>query len=134
MSKKTLESITSAKAKLEEELRKLEEQEAALRQEQAASAVAEITSLLSQYSDYFTPKQKAELAVAIGASSPGRDHKSAPTQAKKAVAPKYWLPHTHETWSGRGRPPRAFTAWEGTAAYKQWKAGHPDEKFPKYPG
>lgn len=134
MSKKTLESITSAKAKIEEELRKLEEQEAALRQEQAAAAVAEIVGLLSQYSEYFTPKQKAELAVAIGASSPGRGPKAASTQAKKEVAPKYWLPHTHETWSGRGRPPRAFTAWEGTAAYKQWKASHPNEKFPKYPG
>jgi len=134
MSKKALESITSAKAKIEEELRKLEEQEATLRQEQAASAVTEIIGLLSQYSDYFTPKQKAELAVAIGASRPGRGRKTAPAQAKKEVAPKYWLPHTHETWSGRGRPPRAFTAWEGTAAYKQWKANHPDEKFPKYPG
>jgi DNA-binding protein H-NS len=134
MSKKTLESITSAKAKIEEELRKLEEQEATLRQEQAASAVTEIIGLLSQYGEHFTPKQKAELAVAIGASSPGRGRKAAPAQAKKEVAPKYWLPHTHETWSGRGRPPRAFTAWEGTAAYKQWKASHPDEKFPKYPG
>ncbi|WP_369934862.1 H-NS histone family protein [Xanthomonas tesorieronis] len=134
MSKKTLESIFSAKAKIVEELRKLEEREAALRQEQAAAAVAEIAGLLSLYGEYFTPKQKAELAVAIGANSPGRGRKAAPTQARKEVAPKYWLPHTHETWSGRGRPPRAFTAWEGTAAYKHWKANHPDEKFPKYPG
>ncbi|WOS39925.1 H-NS histone family protein [Xanthomonas rydalmerensis] len=133
MSKKTLESITSAKAKIEEELRKLEEQEAALRQEQVAFAVTEIIGLLSQYSEHFTAKQKAELAVAIGASSPGRGRKAAP-QAKKDAAPKYWLPHTQETWSGRGRPPRAFTAWQGTAAYNQWKASHPDEKFPKYPG
>jgi DNA-binding protein H-NS len=66
MSKKTLESITSAKAKIEEELRKLEEQEVALRQEQAASAVTEIIGLLSQYSEHFTPKQKAELAVCCG--------------------------------------------------------------------
>ncbi|MDR6672826.1 H-NS family nucleoid-associated regulatory protein [Xanthomonas sp. 1678] len=134
MTQSSLATISSAKSKIQEQLRKLEEQEQALRQEQAAAAVAEITGLLSQYSDYFTPKQKAELAVAIGASSPGRGRKAAPTQAKKEVAPKYWLPHTHETWSGRGRPPRAFTAWEGTAAYKQWKASHPDEKFPKYPG
>ncbi|WP_295964736.1 H-NS family nucleoid-associated regulatory protein [uncultured Xanthomonas sp.] len=134
MSKKTLESITSAKAKIEEELRKLEEQEAALRQEQAAAAFAEITSLLNQYGEHFTPKQKAELAVAIGASSSGRGRKAAPAQAKKEVAPKYWLPHTQETWSGRGRTPLAFKSWEGTAAYKQWKASHPDEKFPKYPG
>jgi DNA-binding protein H-NS len=130
----SLDSIVSAKAKIEEELRKLEEQEQALRQEQAAAAIAEITSLLSQYSEHFTPKQKAELAVAIGASSPGRGRKAAPAQAKKEVAPKYWLPHTQETWSGRGRTPLAFKAWEGTAAYKQWKASHPDEKFPKYPG
>ena len=39
--------------------------------------------------------------------------KAAP--AKAEVQPKYWLPHSGETWSGRGRPPRAFTAWEGTA-------------------
>ncbi|WP_058361396.1 H-NS family nucleoid-associated regulatory protein [Xanthomonas translucens] len=134
MSKNTLESITSAKAKLEEELRKLEEQEATLRQEQAAAALTEITSLLSQYGEHFTPKQKAELAVAIGASSRGRGRKAAPAQVKKEVTPKYWLPHTQETWSGRGRTPLAFKAWEGTAAYKQWKASHPDEKFPKYPG
>ncbi|XQA71119.1 H-NS family nucleoid-associated regulatory protein [Xanthomonas sacchari] len=134
MSKKTLESITSAKAKLEEELRKLEEQEATLRQEQAASAVSEIIGLLSQYSAHFTPKQKAELAVAIGASSPGRGRKAASAQAKKEVAPKYWLPHTQETWSGRGRTPLAFKAWEGSPAYNEWKAKHPDEKFPKYPG
>nr|WP_256127394.1 H-NS family nucleoid-associated regulatory protein [Xanthomonas euvesicatoria] len=129
-----MESITSAKAKIEEELRKLEEQEAALRQQQAASAVAEIIGLLSQYSEHFTPKQKAELAAAIGASSPGRGRKAALAKAKNDVVPKYWLPHTQETWSGRGRTPLAFKAREGTAAYKQWKAGHPDEKFPKYPG
>jgi DNA-binding protein H-NS len=134
MAQSSLATISSAKSKIQEELRKLEEQEAALRQEQAASAVAEITRLLSQYSEYFTSTQKAELAVAIGASSPGRGRKAAPTQAKKEVAPKYWLPYTHETWSGRGRPPRAFKAWEGTAAYNQWKANHPDEKFPKFPG
>ncbi|WP_369939911.1 H-NS histone family protein [Xanthomonas medicagonis] len=129
----SLDSIVSAKTKIEEELRKLEEQEAALRQEQAAAALAEITSLLSQYGEHFTPKQKAELAIAIGASSPARGRKAAPAQAKKEVAPKYWLPHTQETWSGRGRTPLAFKAWEGTAAYNQWKASHPDEKFPKYP-
>ncbi|MBO9873523.1 MULTISPECIES: H-NS histone family protein [Xanthomonas] len=134
MSKKALESIVSAKAKIQEELRKLEEQEATLLRERAASAVTEIIGLLSQYREHFTPKQKAELVVAIGVSNPGRGAKAVPTQAKKEVAPKYWLPHTHETWSGRGRPPRAFTAWEGTAAYNHWKASHPEERFPKYPG
>jgi DNA-binding protein H-NS len=134
MALSSLATIATAKSKLEEELRKLEEQEAVLRQEEAASAVTEIIGLLSQYSEHFTPKQKAELALAIGASSPGRGRRAAPAKAKKDVVPKYWLPHTQETWSGRGHTPLAFKAWEGTAAYKQWKASHPDEKFPKYPG
>lgn len=48
----------------------------------------------------------------------------------KEVAPKHWLSHTQETRRGA----RSFTAWEGTAAYKEWKARHPGEKFPKFPG
>ncbi|QEO99506.1 histone-like nucleoid-structuring protein [Xanthomonas oryzae pv. oryzicola] len=53
---------------------------------------------------------------------------------RKEVVPKYWLPHNQETWSWRGRPPKAFTIWQGSASYKEWQAKHPDEKFPKYPG
>lgn len=131
MSKPTLDSIATAKAKLEEELRKLEEQESQLRQQQAADAFAEVMSLLGQYGQHFSAKQKGEIVAAAGANSPAKAKKEA---GAKEVAPKYWLPHTQETWSGRGRPPRAFTAWEGTAAYKEWKARHPDEKFPKFPG
>lgn len=131
MTKPTLDSIATAKARLEEELRKLEEQESQLRQQQAADAFAEVVSLLGQYGQHFSAKQKAELVAAVGASSPAKAKKEAGT---KEVAPKYWLPHTQETWSGRGRPPRSFTAWEGTAAYKEWKAKHPDQKFPKFPG
>lgn len=131
MTKPTLDSIATAKAKLEEELRKLEEQEVQLRQQQSADAYSEIMSLLAQYGALFTPKQKAEIVTAVGASSPSRPKKTA---VAREVAPKYWLPHTHETWTGRGRPPRAFTAWEGTAAYKEWKVKHPNEKFPKFPG
>ena len=131
MNKPTLDSIATAKAKLEEELRKLEEQEVQLRQQQSADAYSEVISLLGQYGSLFTAKQKAVIVTAVGASSPSRSGKAAAT---KEVAPKYWLPHTHETWTGRGRPPRAFTAWEGTAAYKEWKAKHPNEKFPKFPG
>ena len=86
-------------------------------------------SLVSRYGSVVTAKQKAENVTAVG--SPGRAKK--PT-ASKEVVPQYWLPHSRETWTGRGRPPRAFTAWEGTAAYKEWKARHPNEKFPKFPG
>lgn len=131
MTKPTLDSIATAKAKLEEELRKLEEQEVQLRQQQSAEAYSEVMSLLDQYGQLFTAKQKAEIVTAVGASSPSRPKKVA---VSKEVAPKYWLPHSGETWTGRGRPPRAFTAWEGTAAYKEWKARHPNEKFPKFPG
>ena len=131
MTKPTLDSIATAKAKLEEELRKLEEQEVQLRQQQSADAYTEIMGLLAQYGALFTAKQKAEIIAAVGSSSPRRPKKAA---ASKEITPKYWLPHSGETWTGRGRPPRAFTAWEGTAAYKEWKARHPNEKFPKFPG
>lgn len=131
MSKPTLDSIATAKAKLEQELRHLEQQEAQLRQQQAADAFAEVINLLGQYHLHFTAKQKAEIVAAVGASAPARIKKPIGSQE---VAPKYWLPHTQETWSGRGRPPRSFTAWQGTAAYNEWKAKHPNEKFPKYPG
>ncbi len=133
MSKPTLDSLAAAKAKLEQELRQLEQQESDLRQQQATDAFADVMSLLSQYGQHFSSKQKAEIAGVVGASSPGRV-KAPTTTAKREVAPKYWLPHSGETWTGRGRTPRAFVAWEGTAAYKDWKAKHPDEKFPKYPG
>jgi DNA-binding protein H-NS len=131
MAKASLDSITSAKAKLEEQLRKLEEQEAQLRQDQATEAFTEVVKLLVKFSEYFNAKQRSEIAgfVINGAA---KAKKAAST--KKEVAPKYWLPHTQETWSGRGRMPLAFKAWEGSPAYNDWKAKHPDEKFPKYPG
>ncbi|MBO9738585.1 H-NS histone family protein [Xanthomonas axonopodis pv. begoniae] len=134
MSKLTLDSIASAKAKLAEELKKLEQQEATLLEEEASSAFLQVSDLLNRFGQHFTAKQKADIAAQVGSSSlgPGRPKKT--TANKKEVAPKYWLPHTQETWSGRGRTPRAFAAYEGSAAYKEWKAKHPDEKFPKFPG
>ncbi|CTP89683.1 virulence regulator [Xanthomonas translucens pv. poae] len=131
MAKASLDSITSAKAKLEEELRKLEEQEAQLRQDQATEAFTEVVKLLGEFSDYFNSKQRSEIAgfVINGAAKPNKA-----LSTRKEVAPKYWLPHTQETWSGRGRTPLAFKAWEGSPAYNEWRAKHPDEKFPKYPG
>lgn len=131
MTKPTLDSLASARAKLEEELRKLDQQEVQLRQQQSSDAFSEIMGLLGQYGTLFSAKQKAELVAAVSTSSPSKPKKAVAT---KEVAPKYWLPHSGDTWTGRGRPPRAFTAWEGTAAYKEWKAKHPNEKFPKFPG
>lgn len=129
MSKSSLDSIASAKAKLAEELRKLEEQESQLIQEQAADVYAEVVNLVGQYGQRFTAKQRTEI---VGLLSANASKKNGAT--KKAVAPKYWLSHSGETWTGRGKTPKAFAAWEGTSAYKEWKAAHPDEKFPAFPG
>jgi DNA-binding protein H-NS len=129
--KPTLDTIVSAKAKLAEELRQLEQQEEALKKEHAEGAFAQVIGLLDQFGSQFDAKQKAEIAARV-APKARTPKKTAPTKAE--VQPKYWLPHSGETWSGRGRPPRSFTAWEGTASHREWKAKHPNEKFPKFPG
>ncbi len=132
MSKPTLDSLAAAKSKLAEELRQLEQQEAELRQSHAADAFLEVMERINAFGPHFTAKQKAEIVAAVRPESASSAKPAAAD--KKSVAPKYWLPHNGETWTGRGRTPRAFAAWEGTAAYNQWKATHPDEKFPKFPG
>ncbi|MET1024327.1 MAG: H-NS family nucleoid-associated regulatory protein [Pseudoxanthomonas sp.] len=128
----SLADIAEAKAKLAEQLRQLEERETELLGQQSTEAFEQIVSLLKSFSDQFNSRQKAEIAgfVVSGAKA----SKPAASGPKKEVAAKYWLPHSGETWTGRGRPPRAFAAWEGTAAYTDWKKNHPDEKFPKFPG
>lgn len=124
-----LDSIAQAKAKLLQELQKLEEQEKAERANEAASAHASIISLLEQFSSFFSAKQRSDIAAYLG-TAPAR---AAGTKSGRSeVKPKYQLPHTGETWTGRGRTPKSFAAWEGTAAYKEWKARHPELKFPLY--
>ena len=49
------------------------------------------------------------------------------------VAPKYQLP-TGQTWSGRGRTPVAFAAWEKGAEGKAWRKANGDAKFPAASG
>lgn len=129
--KPTLDSIASAKAKLADEIRALEQQEAALRKEQATDAFTQVMSLLHLFGQHFDSAQKAQIASQV-ATEPKAPKRAA--AAKAELPPKYWLPHNGETWSGRGRPPRSFTAWEGTVAHREWKAKHPKEKFPKFPG
>lgn len=131
MTKPTLDSIASAKAKLEDELRQLEAQEEALRKEEAASAFTRIVDLLQRFGPSFDARQRAEIASHVVSGARATKKAASP---KSEVQPKYWLPHSGETWSGRGRPPRAFAAWVGTVAHREWKANHPNEKFPKYPG
>ncbi|MDM7574064.1 H-NS family nucleoid-associated regulatory protein [Xanthomonas fragariae] len=123
--------MTSAKARLIEELCKLEGQENKLRQDQAVEAFNEVVKLLGNFAKHFNTQQRSEIAGfdIHGAAEPKR---AAPS--KKGGRPKYWLPHTQETWPGRGRTPKPFTIWQGSASYKEWKAKHPDEKFPAFPG
>lgn len=71
MSKPTLDSIASAKAKLTEELRKLEEQEAKLIEDEASDAFLQISDLLTRYGQHLTTKQKADIASQVGSSSNG---------------------------------------------------------------
>ncbi|PPT93019.1 histone-like nucleoid-structuring protein [Xanthomonas arboricola pv. arracaciae] len=131
MTTASLSALAAAKEKLAEEIRKLEEQEAQLRQQQSSEAYSEIVKLLDQYTEHFSAKQKSEIAALIGADVAKPKKAASP---RKEIVPKYWLPHNQETWSGRGRPPKAFTIWQGSVSYKEWKARHPDEKFPAFPG
>ncbi|KAB7764920.1 H-NS family nucleoid-associated regulatory protein [Xanthomonas maliensis] len=124
-----LDSLAQAKAKLLDELQKLEDQEKAERASEAASAHATIVSLLEQFADHFNAKQRNDIAAHLG-SAVSAPRKDAAKSGRSEVKPKYQLPHTGETWSGRGRTPKAFAAWEGTASYKEWKAQNPDLKFP----
>ncbi len=128
-----LDSIAQAKAKLLEELQKLEEQEKNERASEAASAHSTIISLLEQFGGFFSAKQRADIAALVGGTAAHVPAKSKGSKASQGtVKPKYQLPHTGETWTGRGRTPKSFAAWEGTAAYKEWKARHPELKFPLY--
>lgn len=123
----TLSSIAEEKQKIADRLAELERQEAELQAEHAQAAVDALIAVAR----YITPKQAQTVMAALGKARPGTGRRRS---GDGAVAPKYWLPHSGETWTGRGRTPKAFAAWEGTAAYNEWKASHPDEKFPAFPG
>ena len=131
MSNSTLDSIATKKAQLTEELRKLEQEEEALRKDQTSDAFAQVIALLNSFGQHFNAKQKADIAAQVVAEARTTKKKKG---AKEELPPKYWLPHSQETWSGRGRPPRSFKVWEGSASHKEWKAKHPNEKYPKFPG
>ncbi|MHC9010536.1 hypothetical protein ACYX79_02700 [Stenotrophomonas rhizophila] len=91
--------------------------------------------LTSSYAD-FSPEQQRRIRAAVesaGSASPAPRAKPAKTP-REALPPRFWLPHSGATWSGRGRIPGAFLAWEGTVAHTEWKKTHPDQRFPSYPG
>ncbi|WP_372166333.1 H-NS family nucleoid-associated regulatory protein [Xanthomonas axonopodis] len=119
----------AARAQLLEELRKLEQEEAQLKYAQTLEAFDQVIEVLTHFGNRFNAKQKSQIAsLAMTGKTKG------PLSSTGEVVAKYWIPHSGETWSGRGRTPRAFKAWEGTSSYKEWKANHPDKRFPLYPG
>ncbi|ENZ93599.1 H-NS family nucleoid-associated regulatory protein [Xanthomonas fragariae] len=125
----TSASSAAAKSQLLEELRKLEQEEAQLKYCQTLEAFDQVIEVLTQFGSRFNAKQKSQIAsLAMTGKSRGK------LSSTGEVVAKYWIPHSGETWSGRGRKPRAFKAWEGTSSYKEWKANHPDKPFPLYPG
>lgn len=81
--------------------------------------------------------------VFAAAQDPGSDRSKGPLDRNQAgqdyqaprndLTPRLWLHFNCETWSGRGRPAKAFIAWEGTVAHTEWKKRHRGERFPAYP-
>lgn len=105
----------------------------------AKEAYKRANLLLSAYFEDFSPAQQRRIREAIGANATSKPPKQAkvlkaPRAPKEDLPPRFWLPFSGETWSGRGRPPAAFLAWEGTIAHTEWKKRHPGERFPTYPG
>ncbi len=101
----------------------------ALRTAAIEEAHKRIKELLGEHFSEFTAQQQEKIRALLGIRGAKRV-KVADDQAP----PRYWLPFNGDTWSGKGRPPRSFLAWEGTVAHAEWKRRHPDERFPRYPG
>lgn len=135
-------SASLAKAALEQEIARSGLNDQALLRAATKEAFERVNLLLKAYYADFSPKQQALILATVGAkptsnvTSREKPVKAArPTKAPaEELPPRFWLPFSGETWSGRGRPPNAFLAWEGTVAHTEWKKRHPDERFPRYPG
>lgn len=127
-SKNRLETIVQTKARLLKELHQLEEEEKNERASEAAAAHSKIMDLLTRFNGLFSTKQRSDISAVLGLTM----KTTVPKTGRQQVKPKYQLPHNGQTWSGRGRPPKAFVDWEGTVAFKEWKARNPQLKFPLF--
>lgn len=132
-------SASTMKAALAAAVARSGKDEQALLRAATKEAYERVTLLLTaSYAD-FSAEQQRRIRALVGsegtasAASPVKRAKPA-KPAGEDLPPRFWLPYSGETWSGRGRPPKAFLAWEGTVAHTEWKKRHPDERFPKYPG
>ncbi|MNK28457.1 H-NS histone family protein [compost metagenome] len=112
--------------------------EKALLRAATKEAYKRVGLLLDAYFEDFSPAQQRRIREATGANARPKPPAQAkapkvPKAPKEDLTPRFWLPFSGETWSGRGRPPAAFLAWEGTVAHTEWKKRHPGERFPAYP-
>ncbi|WP_411850111.1 hypothetical protein ACLB90_14470 [Stenotrophomonas sp. LGBM10] len=108
---------------------------AALLRVATKEAYERVTVLLNASFADFSPEQQRRIRATVAVEQPASPAPRAkPAKAAVEAPPRYWLPHSQVTWSGRGRVPQAFLAWEGTVAHTEWKKHHPDERFPAYPG
>jgi DNA-binding protein H-NS len=99
-------------------------------------AYERVTLLLNaSYADFSPEQQRRVRALVAGEAAASPVKRAKPAKAPgQELPPRYWLPHSQVTWSGRGRIPQSFLAWEGTVAHTEWKKHHPDERFPAFPG
>ena len=124
----TLQSIDA-------EIKQLEAQKKLV--EKRDSEVPKAIDVLQRYAKVLTPAQRRKLAK-ISGSELDADAAKASARASRArkigkVAPKYRLP-TGETWTGRGRTPIAFVAWETGAEGKAWRKTNKGGRFPGIDG
>lgn len=131
-------SLTSLQA-IDAEIRQLEAQKALL--ENRDTEVPAALAVLQRYAEVLTAAQRRQIAklveAEISASAPRapREGKADGRRGGKRgpVPPKYQLP-TGELWTGRGRTPTPFAAWEKSAEGKAWAKAHEGERFPAAPG
>ncbi|BAV99423.1 MULTISPECIES: H-NS family nucleoid-associated regulatory protein [Pseudomonadota] len=129
MPRTTLQSIDA-------EIKQLEAQKKLI--EKRDGEVPKAIEVLQRYAKVLSAVQRRKVARIIGevvdVAKPAKAAR-AKKQGRKLgpVAPKYQLP-TGQTWSGRGRTPVAFAAWEKGAEGKAWRKANGDAKFPAASG
>lgn len=125
MPRTTLQSIDA-------EIKQLEAQKKLI--EKRDGEVPKAIEVLQRYAKVLSAVQRRKIARIIGEVVEAATPAKAPRAKKQGrklgpVAQKYQLP-TGETWSGRGRTPVVFAAWENGAEGKAWRKANDGEKFP----
>jgi len=125
-------TLTSLQA-IDAEIRQLEAQKALL--ETRDTEVPQALVVLQKFAALLTHAQRQQIARLIQAepAAAGRARGAGTGGKRGPVAPKYALP-TGELWTGRGRTPTAFVAWEKSADGKAWQKANEGQRFPPAPG